>query len=397
MLECHQRDLPQHAAPVSGWPTNWQTYYATLNSEQKRALTSGLTYGEIVALSGDMYDGFQSLSRAPLREVIDLIPLIRSSSTKTEQFEAATGGRYLALAKENIGHFSNVPLGQRNRDVWRRNHVDAITAARLGNSNVAWGLNAAGDHFLTDAFSGGHLRVERDVLHAKGDVGDFQSKILHDLDNQYGVEVQNDRGDPPWIAYGDEHLNDPANARSRALASEAVELSKKDIADALSQRTAYPAPTATTVFAAERLIPRPVSMTTDRWTGRQSNPLVPGNPYTPDTDYERERRSLIKSEAPGYLGGYIQDKARARAWIMRMEAPALGRQSESDKVRMINVLLGRKLEVVDSTDMDAIERLLGSVTDAGEMDHLRAIFGPRAGSLTNLGFRTRLRVALAGC
>jgi hypothetical protein len=392
LLDCYSRDLPQHAKPANTCSADWQAYYGTLDFEQRRALTSGLTYGEIVALSGDMFDSFQSLNRAPLREIIDLVPRIRSRSTTTEQFQAATGGRYLALAKENIGHFSNVPVGQRNRDIWRRNHIDAITAARSGNSDVAWGLNAAGDHFLTDAFSGGHLRVDRAVLHAQGTVGDIQSKILHDLDNRFGVEVTNERGDPPWIAYGDEHLNDPANARSLSLALEAVELSKKDIADALSQRTGYPMPTATTVFAAERLIPKPVSLTGDRWTGRQSNPLIPGNPFTSQTDYQRERRKLIAGEAPGVVSELTQDDDRVRAWINRMDVGALGRQSESDKVRMINVLLSG---VVDATDMDAIVRLLGSVADATEMGHLRSIFEPRATSLHDIGLRTRLRLALA--
>ena len=158
LLECHNRDLPQHASAVTTWPPTWQTYFATLQSDQQRALQRGLTYGEIVALTGDMYVDFQALNRAPLREVIDLIPRIHSATTTTQQFQAATGGRYLALAKENIGHFSNVPVGQRNRDIWRRNHIDAIAAARTGTGNVAWGLNASGDHFLTDAFSGGHLQ-----------------------------------------------------------------------------------------------------------------------------------------------------------------------------------------------------------------------------------------------
>ena len=91
------------------------------------------------------------------------------------------------------------------------------------------------------------------MLHAQGITGDVRSKVLHDLDNQFGVEVTNDRGDA-WIAYGDEHLNDPANARGRTLALEAVQVSKQDIADALAQGASYPTPTATTVFPAERLI-----------------------------------------------------------------------------------------------------------------------------------------------
>ena len=375
LLECHTRDLPQHASPVNTWPQVWQTYFATLDANQKRALQRGLTYGEIVALTGDMYVDFQALNRAPLREVIDLIPRIRSATTTTQQFQEATGGRYLALAKQNIGHFSNVPIGQRNRDIWRRNHIEAIMAARSGNANVAWGLNAAGDHFLTDAFSGGHVRTPRALLHAKGIRGDVESKVLHDLDNEFGVRVTNNRGDR-WVTYGDAHLNDAVNARGRALALEAVQLSKQDIANALARRTSYPIPTAITVFSTERLIPRPVSMTANRWT---------------NLDMVRELGHLVVSEAPGVASGLTADDDRVRNWVNRMDVTALGRQSYTDIARMLNVLLSG---VVTDDDMHAIERLLGSVRNSSIMRRLRAAFRPRAIELNDFGLRTRFRIAL---
>ena len=376
LLDCHTQDLPQRASPVATWPAAWQTYYASINAVQRRALAQGLTYGEIVALSGDMYADFHALNRAPLREVIDLVPRIRSSSTSTQQFQADTGGRYLALAKENIGHFSNVPAGQRNRDIWRRHHVEAIAAARSGNTNLAWGLNAAGDHFLTDAFSGGHVRVQRAALHAAGTTGDINSKVLHDLDNEFGVQVTNDRGDV-WIAYGDNHLNDVANDRNRKLALESVQLSRKDVANALAQGTGYPIPAAATVFAAESLIPRPVSMSANRWRSLDAASAVAG---------------LVTSEAPGIASELREDDNRVRDWINRMDTGALSRQTSSDITRMLNVLLSG---VVTDDDMVAIERLLGSVTSSAVMASLRAVFGPRAAEIGNLGLRARFRIALA--
>lgn len=388
LLECYSRDLPQHASPTVDWPLPWQIYYRTLDPNQQRALMRGLTYGEIVALIGDMYKDFQALNRAPLKEVIDLIPLIRSKSTTTQDYQAATGGRYLALAKENIGHFSNVPSGQRNRDIWRRNHIDAIAAAQMGNASLAWGLNAAGDHFLTDAFSGGHLRVQRSSLHAQGTVGDAKSKVLHDLDNEFGVQVTNDRGDPPrgdppWITYGDEHLNDAANTYSLKVALEAVQLSKQDIADALAQGASYPSPIAATVFPAERLIPHPMSMTANRWT-----------PH----DMMRELGHLATSEVPGIASDLVGDDNRVRSWINRMDRIALSRQSETDVGRMLTVLLSLSvtsvsLSVTDD-DMSAIERLLGSVTDATVMSRLRTTFRHGAIKLQDFGLRARFRIAL---
>jgi len=97
-------------------------------------------------------------------------------------------------------------------------------------------------------------------------LGNIESKILHDLDNEYGVEVTNARGDRAWIAYGDEHFFDAANATNRRIAEEAVRLSRRDVTEALAGRMS--APNASTAFEAERLVPRPVNMAVDRWTGR---------------------------------------------------------------------------------------------------------------------------------
>ena len=143
LLKCHDRDFPQRKEPMSAWPAEWLRLYHSGTADQQRALTRGLTYGEIVALSGDFYTDFEALNLAPLLEIYDLIPLIRSHTTTTTQLQKATGGRYLALARENVLHFSSGPSGRRNMDVWRSMHKDAITAAQGRDSNTAWGLNAA--------------------------------------------------------------------------------------------------------------------------------------------------------------------------------------------------------------------------------------------------------------
>ena len=152
--------------------------------------------------------------------------------------------------------------------------------------NSAWGQSAIADHFLTDAFSGGHVRVERKKLMDRGALGNVESKILHDLDNEHGVEVTNDRGDDPWIAYGDDFLSDTRNSRNKALAEEAVRFARQDIADALDRRAGYAAPVARTVFAAQRLVPRPVDPSRDRWTGRTPTYVI-GPDGTPDPPTRR--------------------------------------------------------------------------------------------------------------
>jgi uncharacterized protein DUF4157 len=392
ILECHDRDLPQRQQPIPTWPAEWQALYNRGTPEQRRAITRGLTYGEIVALFGDFYADFDALNHASLREIYDLIPLIRSEATTTE-LQAATGGRYLALAEVNESHFTSVRPGRSNRDTWRNMHMQAIQAARQGNANLARGINAAADHFLTDAFSGGHIRTPRATL-MQSTMGNIESKILHDLDNEYGVEVANARGDR-WIAYGDDMLADRRNVRNQQLVIEAVQLSQQDISNALSQRTAYPSPNASTVFAAEQLIPYPVDPSRDRWTGRTptyvSTPQAPG-PIRAVDDYTRMRDRIVIREAPGIAGGFFNDDNQIRAWVARQSLSAIARQPAAEKTRMINTLLNGW---ISDDDVISIERICLSVPSSSEMATIRAEITPRITEMTSIGQRTRVRVALS--
>ncbi len=352
LLDAHARDLPERTKPVADWSKEWRKLHSGGSALQKRVLEKGLSYGEIVALSGDLYTDFDALNKAPLREIYDLVPLMHlqpgGDFASTKQLEEASGGRYLALAKENEAHFTNVRPGHANIDVWRTNHVAAINAARNGKDNLAWAMNAAADHFLTDAFSGGHIRVPRARLHAEGRMGDIKSKIAHDLDNDFGVEVNNLRGDGPWTAYGDEMLKDTRNTQNKTLAEEAVTLSKQDIADAIAQRRNYPEPKDTTIFAAQKLVPFPIDPSKNRWGA---------------TDMAKEIASLAATELPGQITALWQDDNRARAWIKRQSPAALGRQSVADRKRMIKVLLdGPTLD----DDENAILSVLRASVGAGD-------------------------------
>lgn len=349
-LECHNIDLPEHKSPVKTWPKRWQVYYSGLNKDQKKALRLGLTYGEIVALSGDFYSDFDALNRAPLREVIDLIPLVRNRNTTTEQFQMATGGRYVALAEDNINHFSNVETGRRNRDTWHKYHIEALIEARQGNSNLAWGLNAFADHFLTDAFSSGHLRTQRDSQQDNGTTGKVRSKIEHDLDSAYGVFVTNDLGHK-WTAYGDNHLKQDSVGKRVLL--KALQLSRKDIAEALTQGSTYPMPSHTTIFEAERLIPRPVNINSSRWTKQ---------------DWIQMLKDIAEKELPGQVAELEEADDYVRDWIFRMNKSAFKRLPTEDIVRMLKVLFSGHLS---QTDQSAIKRLLCNISDEQVMNYLR--------------------------
>jgi hypothetical protein len=412
VLHAHERDFPERADRAR-WPAQWKSRLEapSVTRDQIRAATQGLTYGEVVALAGDFYgkftnaaeaerSTFDALDMAPLSEIVELIPLIHGKQTTTTQLQEATGGRYLDLAASNVSHFSNVPAGRRNIDVWRSMHRSAVMLAQHASAdpmaaNHAWGLNAAADHFLTDAFSAGHLRTPRAELIKQGTVGNIESKILHDLDNKYGVEVTNARGDKPWIAYGDDALAQNPEHRQKVI--EAVALSKRDISDAIAQGTAYALPAADAPFPAEALVPFPTNPSADRWTGRTPTYAAgpDGDPVQVADDYTRMRDEVFVREAPGIVRGFFTDDDEVRAWVQRTDLAAISRQRVSDKIRMIDTVLGGFFSWISDDDVATIERICQSVTDPGEMAALRAQFYDQLPDrMTSIGQRTRVRLAL---
>jgi hypothetical protein len=390
LLDAHARDLPPHATPTVGWPADWVRRYAAGTPEQRRAITKGLTYGEIVAFSGDMYAAIDPrtmatsvvatmdrINRASLVEIYDLIPLLHSRSATTAQLEDATGGRYISLAARNVSHFTNVTGGRNNLDTWRNGHAAAIALARSGNAAAAWAMNAAADHFLTDAFAGGHLRPDR-ARGVQSSTGNIESKVLHDLDNEHGVAVHNVRGDH-WIQYGDDHLNDAADADGLRFALQAVEASKADIQAALTSAGPGPGTPASTPavpgrFAAEDIVPIVDNPAADRW-GR--------------LDYVEKLRHLARTELPEQLTP--NGDTRAREWAARQPPAALRDMPIDEKTRMVNRLLKGW---VSDDDLDGIERLYNASTRADQVI-LRAVIAPQIQDLWSIGQRTRLRILLA--
>jgi hypothetical protein len=391
LLDCHARDLPAHATPTVGWPADWVARYRRGTAEQRRAITLGLTYGEIIAFSGDMYAAIdpvthatsvvgtmERINKASLVEIYDLIPLLHSRSASTGQLEAATGGRYISLAQRNVSHFSNVSGGRDNVSTWREGHRAAIRIAASGNANAAWAMNAAADHFLTDAFAAGHMRPDRahDILSRTGQIN---SKVLHDLDNEHGVAVHNRRGDR-WTAFGDDHLYDPrdvAHGQGLVIALEAVARSKEDIQAALNAAAAGTAPPPTGApgaFASEELVPIVDSWSANNWNA---------------ADQAAEVASLVGTELPEQI--VPNGDTRAREWAARQSSAALVDVPVEEKVRMINRLLQGW---VSDDDLDGIERLFRNST-ATDKAVLRILIAPQIGDLHSSGQRARLRGIIA--
>lgn len=370
----HDRDLPERQRPTNEWPQEWRERFEKGDDSQKRVLARGLTYGEILALAGDLYEDYESLSKAPLLEIYSLIPLIRSKTVTTAEFQDATGDRFLYLARNNANHFRNENSAQGTLVTWKRYHIRAIQTARTAKSEQeiqrAWALNAFADHFLTDAFCGGHIRTPRDKLQGSNQ-GDLESKILHDIDNERGIWVTNNRRDKPWLALGDRMLDEAKNETNRHKTLEAVALSKNDIIDALSRKHLYPMPTSESKFEVEDIIPFPVDPNDfSNWTSQPRKfPISPvaqllyGRVYTNASEkyktYLEQQLIVVRNEGGGFLSGLVSDDNSVRAFVNKYGTAVLGDISTKEKTRMINVLLSGW---VSDDDIAAIELIWLSIS-----------------------------------
>jgi len=139
-----------------------------------------LEYGEVIAM-GDFYATAADMLAAPDTELKELSRLIKLEKEgkgvpidkRDEQWGQVTGGRYAKLAVDNEKHFSPsnaaiAPVSGKstgdNKSEWETNHKTAVQTSQSGDKDKALATNGFADHFLTDAFSAGHLINKRDVM-----------------------------------------------------------------------------------------------------------------------------------------------------------------------------------------------------------------------------------------
>lgn len=145
------------------------------------------SYGQIVALAGDLVSAPETMMSMPAVDLLKLKALVERSTKyyegkKTDkrldvsnsEWDDATNGQYLVLADKNDDHFAPhtlplpfTPTNQHtnHKAAWEFFHKSAIEEAQryyLANPSgnfpeQALIRNAFADHFLTDAFSAGHL------------------------------------------------------------------------------------------------------------------------------------------------------------------------------------------------------------------------------------------------
>ncbi|RON54641.1 phospholipase [Pseudomonas frederiksbergensis] len=142
-------------------------------------------------------------------------------------------GRYLKLAANNPDHF-----GEWAQQAYIAGHTAALQHAAAAHASrdekqleVAYAMNAFADHFLTDLFSAGHLRVPRKAVAAAvtpSDLGSLITRFMHDEDSKFGLNVQNGNGEH-WRAYGDKRYFDAIDNANRLHVNQAVQLSADEV------------------------------------------------------------------------------------------------------------------------------------------------------------------------
>jgi hypothetical protein len=130
-----------------------------------------------------------------------------------------TNGAYAELAMNNERHFSpsnwqafETAHTQALQLIDRQVPINGVTIEYAPIPADAIAQLAYGMHFLTDAFAAGHMRTPR---RAVGRSGSLFSGVMHDLENDLGLTVQNGFRQR-WRAFGDSHL-DTSSAEQRRL------------------------------------------------------------------------------------------------------------------------------------------------------------------------------------
>jgi Domain of unknown function (DUF4157) len=168
-----------------------------------------LTYGDLVAFGGDHFKDFAEIAgpageasspagRARLKRLqylteneATLNPAYEDAATISKEYAE----RYKNLALENVSHFSG---GGTALTTWQKLHrqavLDALEAGKQGDSTAlatAYAFNAFADHYLTDSFSSGHIRVPREqvIIFYKKLAGEVFQHIIDYVSGRLGSRI----------------------------------------------------------------------------------------------------------------------------------------------------------------------------------------------------------------
>ncbi|HEY3500999.1 MAG TPA: hypothetical protein VGK73_40175 [Polyangiaceae bacterium] len=167
----------------------------------------------------DTLKSHQIIPQAPWLDLASKTRLLAPTRRYDDRFfqDVITNGRFFSLALDNGEHFY-----PRNWNTFERDARaallavhDHILAKRSPHPIPADAIAqlAFALHYLTDAFSAGHMRTPRDRL---GQQGGMAAKVMHDIDGRLGLTVTNGFAQK-WRAFGDGHLVTPHELGAEAL------------------------------------------------------------------------------------------------------------------------------------------------------------------------------------
>jgi outer membrane protein OmpA-like peptidoglycan-associated protein len=211
-----------------------------------------LTFGQIVALAGDEFGSLDQLmqatqdpgGRAMIRAHLERAGLPAPSKgtlpAPTAAQEAQASTEYVQLAADNSSHFAG---GGTAVEEWLKHHFQAVDLAMQAGLtadpallNQARMTEAFGAHFLTDAFSSGHIRVPRQAIqdHYVGEVAPRVFDHLVGFLTDHMVEEINDQ----VYDQQDWYLKPLRGPRRRAIRGAVDEIIAQAITDAGGRATA---------------------------------------------------------------------------------------------------------------------------------------------------------------
>jgi outer membrane protein OmpA-like peptidoglycan-associated protein len=168
-----------------------------------------LTWGQVVAIAGDEVGSVEELrelvktdtGKARLRVMLETAGVpgdaVKTLPAPTDAQRTEQTGQFLRLLLDNKTHFTS---GDEAINAWRSHHVKAVDMAlkaglfnnRSDRSHLqeAYLTEAFGQHFLTDMFSGGHVRTPRNEI-TDWYVGTFAPKFIDNFINNLRERLVN--------------------------------------------------------------------------------------------------------------------------------------------------------------------------------------------------------------
>ena len=134
-----------------------------------------VNYGEGIAMGGDLFEFPEQIDATDKSKIENMQSLIKGEKksaktgtfVETGEWEKATNGRFVDLATRNESHFAPSDPALVNaggtagtvnyKSTWEKYHANALHSSQGGEKDKALEVNSFADHFLTDAFSAGHV------------------------------------------------------------------------------------------------------------------------------------------------------------------------------------------------------------------------------------------------